>query len=305
MRAQLCEALVRRAENPDMVFLTGDLGFMALEPLREKLGPRFINAGVAEQNMISVAAALAREGLQAWTYTIAPFCYARGFEQIRNDVCFHELPVKLLGNGGGYGYGVMGATHHALEDYGVLLTLPQMRVFVPAFDEDVEEVVGRAAGLDGPCYVRLGRGELPRGFAAPAYAPWRKLLDGTSAVMVAVGPLAGVALEALKDVSPTDRPELWSVVELPLEASPPPPEFLRALRDGRSLCVFEEHVAHGGCGHSLLAHAIEAGAPVSSFRHLAARDAVASTYGSQAFMRRQSGLDAQTIRQLWSKAAAE
>ena len=106
---------------------------MALEPLRDAMGSRFINCGVAEQNMVSVAAALSYEGLEAWTYTIAPFCYARAFEQIRNYMCLHGLAVKLLANGGGYAYGVMGPTHHALEDYGILLTLPNMTAFVPAF----------------------------------------------------------------------------------------------------------------------------------------------------------------------------
>src|SRR6266851_7183459 len=80
MRAELCTALVRRSQRPDMVFLTGDLGFMALEPLRDSLGDRFINCGVAEQNMVTVAAGLAKEGLDVWVYSIAPFCYARAFE---------------------------------------------------------------------------------------------------------------------------------------------------------------------------------------------------------------------------------
>ena len=148
-----------------MVFLTGDLGFMALEPLRDAMGPRFINCGVAEQNMVSVAAALSYEGLEAWTYTIAPFCYARAFEQIRNDVCLHGLAVKLLANGGGYAYGVMGPTHHALEDYGILLTLPNMTAFVPAFTEDISQTLERAGDLSGPAYIRLGRGEKPEGEA--------------------------------------------------------------------------------------------------------------------------------------------
>ena len=91
--------------------------------------------------MVGVAAGLAREGLEPWVYTIAPFGYARAFEQIRNDVCMHGLPVRLLGNGGGYGYGVMGPTHHALEDYGTLMTLPGMTAFVPAFNEDVAPIV--------------------------------------------------------------------------------------------------------------------------------------------------------------------
>ena len=109
------------------------------------MGRRFINAGVSEQNMVSVAAAMAKDGWQTWYYSIAPFCFARPFEQIRNDVCLHDLPVRLLGNGGGYGYGVMGPTHHAVEDYGVLLTLPFMKAFVPAFDQDVEPVTILAA----------------------------------------------------------------------------------------------------------------------------------------------------------------
>ena len=141
MRQAFCNGLVQRAGLPEFVFLTGDLGFKALEPLRDALGSRFINAGVSEQNMVSVAAGLARSGLRPWTYSIAPFLYARPFEQIRNDVCLHDLPVILVGNGGGYGYGVMGSSHHALEDYGCLLTLPNMRAFVPAFDSDLSMMI--------------------------------------------------------------------------------------------------------------------------------------------------------------------
>ena len=126
MRNALCHSLTARAADPAFVFLTGDLGFQALEPLRAAMGARFINAGVAEQNMVSVAAGLARAGLEPWVYSIASFLYARPFEQIRNDICLHDLPVRLVGNGGGYAYGVMGATHHALEDYGVLLGLPHV-----------------------------------------------------------------------------------------------------------------------------------------------------------------------------------
>src|SRR5436305_12930222 len=105
--------MIAASADPRFVFLTGDLGFKALEPLRAMMGKRFINAGVAEQNMISVAAGLARAGMRPWAYSIAPFIYARPFEQTRNDVCLHKLPVVLIGNGGGYGYGVMGATHPA------------------------------------------------------------------------------------------------------------------------------------------------------------------------------------------------
>src|SRR5437868_15107773 len=106
MRNAFCSALVSLSAGKQIVFMTGDLGFMALEPLQAAMGERFINAGVAEQNMVSVAAAMAREGLEPWVYSIASFCYARPFEQIRNDVAFHNLPVRLIGNGCGHGYGV-------------------------------------------------------------------------------------------------------------------------------------------------------------------------------------------------------
>ena len=201
MRQAFCNGLVQQAFLPEFVFLTGDLGFKALEPLRDALGPRFINAGVSEQNMISVAAGLARSGLRPWTYSIAPFLYARPFEQIRNDVCFHDLPVILVGNGGGYGYGVMGSSHHALEDYGSLLTLPHMRAFVPAFDSDVSAMIPALMQSNGPAYLRLGLSEEPKGWPVPAYAPWRKLLSGKGSVLVGVGPLLGGMLTALQQLA--------------------------------------------------------------------------------------------------------
>ena len=295
MRAELCAALVARAARPDMVFLTGDLGFMALEPLRDRLGARFVNCGIAEQNMVGVAAGLAREGLEVWIYTIAPFGYARAFEQIRNDVCLHGLSVRLLGNGGGYGYGVMGPTHHALEDYGVLLTLQGMTAFVPAFNEDIAPIVERT-GAAGPSYIRLGRGERPAGVALPAYAPWRCLAPGDGPVVVAVGPLASIAMAAIEELH-TVHPELWVVSELPSTGICPPDEFVSRIAASGRLCVIEEHVGQGGVGAMLAAWALHAGLMLRGFRHLHACGYPSGLYGSQAFHRRESGLDGDSIRE--------
>jgi transketolase len=292
MRAELCTALVRRAQRLDMVFLTGDLGFMALEPLREALGDRFINCGVAEQNMVGVAAGLAREGLDVWVYSIAPFCYGRAFEQIRNDICFHGLPVRLLGNGGGYAYGVMGPTHHALEDYGVLLTLPGMAAYAPAFDEDVGAVVMRAGASQGPSYIRLGRGELPLWLKAPPYAPWRCLAAGDGLVVVVAGPLAGSILGLLPTLGAC-HPELWVVSEMPVR---PPNELAERLDRCGRLCVIEEHVAHGGLGAMLSQWALENRIALWHYDHLCARGYPSQRYGSQAYHRRDSGLDPEAIR---------
>jgi transketolase len=295
MRKQLCDALVKRSGNPDMLFLTGDLGFMALEPLQTAMGDRFINAGVAEQNMVSVAAALAEQKLEVWVYSIAPFVYARPFEQIRNDIALHDLPVKLIGNGGGYGYGVMGPTHHAIDDYGALLTLPNMTIFTPVFDEDMEAMIDRAGTCAGPAYIRMGRGEPPEGFSAPPYAPWRQLTRGEGPVVIAVGPLAGIYIESFLQMPEEVRPNLWAVAELPMEQSPPPQELFAQIRSASALCISEEHVRQGGFASQLLLNLAERGIPVPRFHHLHARAHRYERYGSQAFLRRQSGLDVSSM----------
>lgn len=295
MRKQLCDALVVRSANPDMIFLTGDLGFMALEPLQQAMQSRFINAGIAEQNMVSVAAALAREGFDAWVYSIAPFCYARPFEQIRNDVAFHKLPVKLIGNGGGYGYGVMGPTHHAIEDYGILLTLPNMQAFIPAFDEDVEAALAAAGDCKSPAYLRLGRGEIPDDYNVPGYAPWRQLTSGGGMVVIVAGPIVGTYLNGFLSLPEAQRPNLWVVTELPLTRHALPSELLNQLATQRGLCVVEEHVQRGSLGSELALWILEKKLSVGSFHHLFARAHHYASYGSQNFLRNQSGIDANSV----------
>ena len=299
MRQKVCEALVNRANsNPDMVLLTGDLGFMALEPLRDVMGERFINCGVAEQNMISVAAAMAKEKLDVWTYTIAPFCYARAFEQIRNDVFAHRLPVKMLGNGGGFGYGVMGSTHHAIEDYGVLLTLSGLKVYTPASFADIQHAIDRAGANKEPSYLRLGRDEIPVPLTLPEYAPWRRLLCGDGPVVITLGPIAGSLYKVLSGLQ-SSRPKLWIVSELP----PPemPSELVDAIARSERLCIVEEHAQHGGLASILCISLLAKGIRVKAFRHLYARYTT-SLSGSQDYLRRQCGIDPQgvvaTLRQL-------
>src|SRR5579885_3635488 len=137
------------------IFLTGDLGFNAFEQLRTTLNKRFINAGVAEQNMVDVAAGLARMGFKPWVYSIATFLTLKTLEQVRNNICHLNLPVKLVGNGGGYGYGLMGESHHMLEDIALYGSLPHMQIFSPAFIEDVEPMVMLMSKKKNPSYLRL------------------------------------------------------------------------------------------------------------------------------------------------------
>lgn len=296
MRKAFCDSMVALAGREALTFLTGDLGFKALESLQAALGPRFINAGVSEQNMVSVAAGLARVGVSAWIYSIAPFCYARPFEQIRNDVCLNKLPVRLVGNGGGYAYGSMGATHHALEDYGLMLTLPGMHVYIPAFDSDVEPIVARMQQRAQPAYLRLGRSELQDESTLPPYAAWRRLRSGPGGLILVAGPIAGVLLQASAALAPAAMPELWAVSEL--AAGQPmtvPAEFLAALARAPVMAVVEEHTPTGGLGQQLLHALALGGVRLPRVVHACAAGYPSGRYGSQDFHRRESGLDAAAI----------
>lgn len=305
MRDEACQSWVRLADRHRYVFLTGDLGFKALEPLRERLGDRFLNAGVAEQNMVSVAGGLASQGLDVWVYSIAPFCYARPYEQIRNDVCQHGLPIKLVGNGGGYGYGPMGATHHALEDYGALVALPGMRAVVPAFGADVAPAIDGLAGASGPAYLRLGRCEAPAGYTPPPFAAWRELLPGERGVLIAVGPLVGPLVAALRERAVSARPALWALGALPLRPEALPDALVDVIGRAPSVVVAEEHVATGGAGEALARCLLERAVAVERFEAVCARGYPSGRYGSQAWHRRECGLDAASLiersERLWSE----
>jgi len=293
MRDAACSRWIDLYRRRPFVFLTGDLGFRALEPLRDGMGDRFVNAGLAEQNMVSVAAGLATRGMEAWVYTIGPFAYARACEQIRNDVCHHGLPVRLVGNGGGFAYGTMGPSHHALEDYGILLTLPGLRVFVPAFDEDVAAVVDRISERTGPAFLRLGRGEAPAGFAVPGYASWRRLTSGPGPAVVVVGPLVGGLLARIDELGPDDRPEIWSLSELPVDTFPE--DLLRSVEARDALVVIEEHVAHGGAGPMIADRLLAEGRAPARYVHLHAEVRPGEAGGSQAWHRRECGLDVDSL----------
>jgi transketolase len=301
MRNAFCSALVALSEKKQFVFLTGDLGFMALEPLQRVMGGRFINAGVAEQNMVSVAAGAASVGEQCWVYSIAPFVYGRPFEQIRNDVCLHDFDVKLVGNGGGYGYGVMGATHHAIEDYGVLCGLQNMRVYVPAFADDLAPIVARMTADPHPGYLRLGRCEKPRDCRLPEYAPWRRLLAGTTGVFVIVGAGAGGVLGQMATLAEDERPEVWVATELPLHLETIPSRCIETIRGTATLFVLEEHVAHGGVGQMLAHLLLKEGLHPPRFHHFHAEGYVSGRYGSQAFHRVENGLDPAAVLSILSE----
>ncbi len=159
MRNALIAALIELADADDRVFLlTADLGFTVVERFAERHPRRFVNVGVAEQNMIGIATGLAQTGFVPFCYSIATFTSMRGYEQIRNGPVLHGLPVRLVGVGGGFAYGHAGPTHHALEDLSILRAQPGMTVVAPADPLQTRAAVKATHSLPGPVYFRVGKG---------------------------------------------------------------------------------------------------------------------------------------------------
>lgn len=301
MRNIVCQTLITQFQQQPFAFLTGDLGFMALEPLREVMGKWFINAGVAEQNMVSVGAGLVKTGITTWLYSIAPFLYARPFEQIRNDICLQNLPVKLIGNGGGYAYGSMGSSHHAIEDYGSLLTLQNMQAYIPAFAEDIAPIIAKMSTLSAPAYLRLGKCEKPANYTLPPYSAWRQLCAGSGPIILGIGPLMGSLLQTALTLAAADRPEIWLLTELPLALNTISVKFIASIQQSQRLILVEEHVAQGGMGQMMALWLMQNNISVKHFEHICAKGYPAELYGSQQFHRKENGLDSQSIINAWNK----
>ncbi|MEI7539414.1 MAG: transketolase C-terminal domain-containing protein [Candidatus Saccharibacteria bacterium] len=291
MRRQFSATMEEISNNNDkIVFLTGDLGFMALENVREALGERFVNAGVSEQNMISMAASLASDGFTPICYSIAPFTVFRPAEQIRLDVCLHNKNVKIVGNGGGYGYGIMGSTHHAIEDIGVLSTFQNMTCYIPFCREDVDTTIKNMLKKVGPGYLRLGSGELPEGIKLPAYAPIRKVISGDEITVIALGPIALNALDALKQSQISG--DLFVISEVPiLKLSK---EIIESIQKTKKVIIVEEHVQRGGIAENISLLILQNGLSpkVMNFCALGYPN---GKYGSQKYHQELCKLDAKSI----------
>jgi transketolase len=260
---------------------------MALEAVRAKLGERFVNAGVSEQNMVSVAAALAHRGFKPFVYSIAPFAVLRPLEQIRNDICMHGLPVKIVGNGGGYGYGIMGGTHHALEDIALMRTMPGMEVHVPVTSPDVAAAVDEMMRQPGPSYLRLNLAAKIDFDGEAAYAPLRRVRRGHGAVVICLGPLVGEVMKALGE-SGAPSPSVWTLARFPFGELPP--ALLEDLESSGRCLVVEEHLAAGGAGEALGAALLGLLRSPIRFERLFARGYPSGRYGSQRWHLTESAL---------------
>lgn len=158
MRAAFINTLTETArENNNIFLLTADLEFSVFEKFREEFPGRFLNVGIAEQNMIGVASGLALSGKIVFVYSIIPFVAMRSLEQIRVDVCMQQLNVKIIGMGAGIDYSYDGPTHHAIEDISIMRSLPHMRVVSPGNPKQTEHVIKSAVENNGPFYIRLSK----------------------------------------------------------------------------------------------------------------------------------------------------
>jgi transketolase len=295
MRKEFSNAIEQLAvEDDSIVFITGDLGYNALENLQAKLGKRFINAGVAEQNMVGVAAGFAHKGYKVFCYSIAPFIVYRCLEQFRNDVCFNNLPVFLVGNGGGYGYGIMGSSHHTLEDLACLSGLQNANVWVPGFADEVEPVIRQIVADKRPAYLRLGAGKTTpvNTYTSGSFKVLHQN-DSAEVTVFALGPIANNVLTALAQADElASKVNVISALHFPLEIED---DLIRLIEKAPNILVAEEHISTGGLAQQLSVQLLERGVFMASFKSLKAEGYPNGRYGSQSYHQKISSLDPDSI----------
>lgn len=261
MRAAFVRALVAlAAEDRRVVLLTGDLGFMALEPFADRFPDRFFNMGVAEQNMVGVATGLADAGFIPYVYSIATFASLRPTEFIRNGPLLHHLPVRIVGVGGGFEYGHAGPTHHGLEDVAIMRALPGMTVVAPADHVQTPVVVKATCHLPGPLYLRLGKDDRTTvaGLGARfelGRAQWVR--QGREIALVALGNSAAECVAAAEELAATG---VDCAVLVVASVSPAPvADLVETLSRFRTVLTVEAHSMVGGLGSLVSEIAAERG----------------------------------------------
>lgn len=277
-------------EDPNVVFLTADMGAFSLEAYRRDLPKQFVNVGIAEQNLIDVASGLARAGKRVFAYAIIPFVTLRCMEQIKVDLSLMNLPVTLVGVGAGFTYGSDGPTHHAAEDVAVMRALPGLTLWNPS-DAAVTRASAQAVLThSGPSYVRLERGKLPVLYdAEPDMASGVGVLRrGRDATLVATGYMTHRALQAAEalaveglDVGVAD---LFRIK--PIDG----PALMNALGETERVITLEENFLTGGLGSAVLEALSDAGR-LLSVKRLALPDSHCHEHGDRDWILERLGLD--------------
>lgn len=292
MRTAFIRTLVELAEQDERVNLVvGDLGFGVVEPFANKFPKRFVNAGVAEQNMTAIAAGMALCGKIVFTYSIANFPTLRCFEQIRNDVCYHNANVIVVSVGGGLAYGALGMTHHATEDIAVMRALPGIVVVAPGDPFEAEFATRALVAQPGPAYLRLGRsGEPQVHWTAPDFQLGRsiQLADGADLTLIATGTMLHTAAAVRERLSESGiHARLLSMHTIkPLDV----PAVVAAARETGAVVTLEEHSITGGLGSAVAEVLAESPIAKVPFKRLGLPPKFTSLVGNQDYLKQAYSL---------------
>lgn len=296
MRAAFVQTLAELAERDRRVLLlSADLGFMALEPFAERNPKQFLNVGVAEQNMVGVACGLADAGFLPFIYSIATFASMRGYEFIRNGAVLPELPIRIVGVGGGFEYGPAGPTHHAIEDVGLMRMHPHLTVIAPADHQQTRSALLATWDCPGPVYYRLGKddkstvpgldGRFERGRVT-------LIRNGSDLLFLSMG---AVSVEAQAAVQTLATKGLDCTLGIVASINPPPVEDLIELLSRFPVAItVEAHYASGGIG-SLVSEVIADNAISCRVVRCGVSEPISGLSGSQAYLHRVHGLDRDSL----------
>jgi transketolase len=289
MRSAFIEGLVAvAARDKRVMLLTADLGFMVVEPFANAFPDRFLNVGVAEQNMVGLATGLAEAGFIPFCYSIATFSVLRPYEFIRNGPVAHGLPVRIVGVGGGFEYGASGSTHHALEDIALMRALPSMTVLAPGDAAQTKAVLEASWDLPGPVYYRLGKNS-PKVAGLDGFALGRadRLRSGQDLLILATG---GIVPDAIAAATLLASRGIEATVMAVASLQPAPVEDIQAaIAAAPAVLTLEVHQRTGGLG-TLVAEIMAEAGLARPFRRIAADAPSDGRIGSTAWLHAQNGL---------------
>jgi transketolase len=297
MRAAFIRALLDLAERDDRIYLVvGDLGYSIIEPFVARFPARFLNVGVAEQNMTGIAAGMALCGKVVFTYSIANFPTLRCVEQIRNDVCYHNADVKIVSVGGGLGYGALGITHHATEDIAVMRALPHTVVVAPGDPIEAELATRAVVEQPGPCYLRLGKSGEPRIHQPGVDFSLGKAItvrEGDDLCLIATGSMLSSAVKVAellsRDGIQTRVLSMHTIKPLDTEA------VLGAARETSAIVTLEEHSVTGGLGSAVAETLAEFNGVRVAFKRLGLPPMFTSQVGSHDYLKAVYALSVEEI----------
>ncbi|MFH1162118.1 MAG: transketolase C-terminal domain-containing protein [Candidatus Jorgensenbacteria bacterium] len=293
MRNAIIETLYTEAlRDPNIYFITGDFQHVREKEFRG-LGERYQNGGMAEQNIIGVAAGLALSGKKVFVYSIIPFITLRCIEQVKVDVCSHKADVTIIGGGAGFAYGTCGATHLAIEDIAMMRSLPHMKIVSPSGPTEATALMRKIIQLGGPAYIRLGKkGEDDLTDKTPEFGKGMVVREGKDVCIIATGTILAEALKASEIVQRNGI----SVEVVNIHTIKPLDEDLvrdRALFR-RLICTVEEHSVIGGLGGAVAEVLAEAGG-TARFKRFGISDDWPSVVGTQQYLRGVVGLSGDKI----------